>query len=140
MPQPGAPVSLKSPEASTAAGRTARADIKANDAADPTASNKGFNTLGHRWVHIMIELPDAATNLDWELWLWDRVSEKWYIDTRNGTNGTVTLLSTAVDNPQINMIEIAGVERVWIKIDNISGVFTNGANVWLAGSGKSEQG
>ena len=135
MAHSGKAVSLVSPEAITAAKRRARAgiDVTGSPDIDPTSSDPGYNTKSARWLQITVELPDATTTLDWELWLWDHVSAMWCLDTRLGTDGTVSITDADADNPQINLVEIPGVEKVFIKLDNGTGVFTNGANVWLAG-------
>jgi len=134
MAQAGMSRSLVSPESSDPLKRRAlkNVNVPSGAAANPTASDKGFNTYGARYLHITVELPDATTTLDWELWLWDHISEKWCLDTRNGTNGTVSLADVDADNPQLNIVEIPGVERVFVKLDNGTGTFTNGANVWLS--------
>jgi len=134
MPQAGQPVSLKSPEASDASGRAARQEIKVSDASGPDSTVVGFNCRGARYVHITVSLPDAGTALDWSLWLYDEVSGKWCLDSRPGTAGVVSIAAASTDNPQYNIIEIAGVSRVWIQLANLTGTFTEGASVWVSGS------
>lgn len=136
---PGVPVSLVQPSAENAADRRA---IKSADAAngEPEGSTAGFFAQGRRWLHIVVSLPDAATSITWKLWTWDSVSELWTLDTRPGTGGTVALSDTDDDNPQRNLIEIDGVDRVYIELDDFVGVFTEGVDVWLSANGIVEGG
>lgn len=132
MAHPGKSVSLVSPEATTAAKRRARADVDVTGSPDSSpTTEEGFGTKGARWLHLRIELPDATTSCDWELWLWDHISSSWELDTRNGSGGTVSVTST--DEGNLSIIELPGVERVFVKLDNGAGTFTNGVNVWLGG-------
>lgn len=130
---PGVPVSLRSAEATTAAERRAYSPVKANNGV-PTADTIGLHTQGRRWLHIIVELPDASTSLTWSLWLWDSVSELWCLDTRLGTAGVVAMTDADADNPQHNIVEINGVDKVYIQFAGMTGVFTAGVNVWLSSS------
>lgn len=128
------PRSLVNPvEGSTAASRRAIADLQAVNG-PPVDVTSGFSTVGQRWLHIEIELPDAATDVVWKLWVWSDVAELWFVDTRSGTDGEVDLAFADGDNPQKNIIEIAGSPRCYIEFTTMNGVFTAGVNVWLSAS------
>lgn len=135
--QPGAPVSLVQPASTVLAKRRALKSVKADNGA-PTTANQGFFTQNKRWLHIVISMPDAATTMDWKLWTWDAVSEKWCLDTRLGTSGVVSMV--AADSPSRSIVEIDGLDKVYIELDNMGGVFTSGVDVWLATSGTVEPG
>lgn len=96
--------------------------------------SEGFDTHGQRWLHIEMVLPDAGTAIEWVLWIWSDVSEKWHIDCRPGTSGVVSLAYADTDNPQKNVIEIAGGPRVYLEIRNMTGTFAIGMDAWLSAS------
>lgn len=130
------PSSLNNPHASTAAERRARADVNVSTTPDssPTDPRQGFSTRYCRWLHVTIEIQDAGKGCDWELWCYDGVAGKWYLDTRVDTT---TLATSDNDYPVYgSVIELAGtVERVYVKLDNATGAgWVNGVNVWLSGS------
>jgi hypothetical protein len=134
------PRSLVNPgPGSTSATRRAIADLLAVNGApvqgDPT---EGFSTAGQRFLHIEIELTDAATTVEWKLWLWSDVNEKWHVDTRAGVSGLVELAESDDDNPQKNIIEIAGSPRCYIEFVTMTGAFASGVNVWLSANSYRE--
>lgn len=134
----GLPVSLVSPQAATAAERRAIASLKAsnqNPNALASPAKAGFFSYGKRFLHIVIKLPDAGTSITWSLWTYDSVSELWCIDTRLGTSGVVSLAASDTDNPQRSIIEIDGLDRVYLQITTAGGVFAQGVDAWLATSG-----
>jgi hypothetical protein len=138
--QPGSPVSLKSAHArDDADARRVLADVGAANS-PPAADEKGFSVQGKRWLHIVISLPDAGTSITWRLWTWDNVSELWCLDTRPGIGGTVSLAVADADNPQRSIIEVAGLDRVYLEIVTATGTFTNGLNAWLASNGEVDGG
>ena len=132
MAHPGTAVSLVSPEATTAAKRRALKDV--NVTGSPMAvpvAQPGFNAKSARWLHVVINMPDATTTMDWSLYLWDALSGKWCLDTRLGTDGVVSMTDADADNPQLNIVEISGVQKVYVRLFNGTGTFTDGADVWL---------
>lgn len=134
---PGVPVSLVQPGAATAAERKAVANLKAANGA-PAADAAGFHTQGKRFLHIVVQLPDAGTSVEWSLWTWDAASGLWCLDTRPGTAGTVAL--AVADSPQRSIVEIDGLERVYLQFKTFAGAFTTGLNAWLATSGEVDGG
>lgn len=149
MPQPGSPTSLHKPDADAGDDRRiiANYDVSAGGAGDmpeptdpplQTSKLEGYNTRGARWLHYMVELLEAGTGVDFQLWLFDGNARRWYKDTRLGTDGTVTIAPADADYPQnAGIIEVAGVERAYIRLLNDTGAWTggatDGANAWLAG-------
>jgi hypothetical protein len=136
---PGLPVSLVCPQAATATERRAIAGLKTSNEDDPNSVDSpgtfGFFAQGKRFLHIMIDLPDSGTSITWSLWTYDSVSELWGLDTRLGTDGVVTLSASDADNPQRSIIEIDGLDRVYLQVTTTGGVFTEGVDAWLATSG-----
>ena len=135
------PFSLVQNQADTPAARAARknVDVDTNPDSDPSAVTDGFHTGNRRWLHITAELNDASTTADLELWLLDEVAGLWYLDTRLGTGGTVTI--DQADGVYHTFVEIAQASRAFIKLDNATGVWAGGASdgcsVWLSSSGEA---
>jgi hypothetical protein len=136
---PTIPQSIHNPSAATAAERAIRAniDISAGADSDPVAgTDLGFNTHGAQWLHILAKAGDAGTTFDFEVWLWDVAAGDWYLDTRLGTAGTVTVIQTADDHPKGLIVEIAGAPRVFVKLDNNTGTWSGdadkGASIWIS--------
>ena len=137
---PTIPQSIHNPTAVLAADRAIRAnvDISAGVDSDPIAADAGFNTHGAQWLHVLAKTGDAATTFDFEVWLWDTAAAEWYLDTRPGTDGTVTVTQAAADHPKGLIVEIAGVPKVFVKLDNNTGVWSGdadkGASIWISHS------
>lgn len=93
----------------------------------------GYEVGGSPTVHVVVKLPDSATSLDWELYTYDSASQEWTLDTRPGTDGVVSMVSG--DSPARTILELPGVEKVALKISNLSGTFTTGYSAWLVGGG-----
>jgi hypothetical protein len=146
MPQPGSPTSLISPEAAAGDDRRCIANYDATvDMAVPTdpplitTKLEGWNTRGARWLHYLVELLEAGSGCDFELWLFNDNARRWYLDTRLGTDGLVTIATTDADYPKnAGIIEIAGASRAYIRLLTETGTWTggatDGANVWLSGT------
>ena len=115
-------------QGATAADRRALVEVQAVNAV-PTLATDGVNAGSHDWLHIVIELLDAATSLEWELYTWDDASEKWTLRTDLGS----TILAVA-DSPDGSIVQIAGASRVYLRFPTMTGTFTNGVNAWLSGS------
>lgn len=98
------------------------------------AAQAGFDTSGARYAHIIINLPDGSTSVEWSLYLYNDVSELWCLDTRLGTGGVVALADTDTDNPQCSIVEIVGVSKIAIVFDTMTGTFTSGIDAWLSAS------
>lgn len=139
------PVSLVNSSSGVVAARRARAEIAV---ADPAAApinlvdTPGTATNGPRWLHIKILLNDAGSSITWQLWLFDRASGRWGLDTRPGTDqgtpGTVALAQTDADHPQKSIIEIARVSHVFVRLLTFAGfpvppAVIGGVDVWLSG-------
>lgn len=120
------PESLK--QGTTAADRRVLSAVKVNQAA-PSAATDGEDTGSNDWLHIMLEVPDAATSFDWLLWEYDEASELWAIRTDIGTPNVNTS-----DSPDLSVIQIVGSRRVYVQVLNMVGTFTSGVNLWLSGS------
>jgi len=150
MSQPGTPTSLIKPDADAGDDRRVIANYDvavAGDMAEPTdptsltAKLEGFNTRGARWLHYLVELLDVAataSGVDFQLWLFDKNARRWRLDTRLGTNGTVTIANTDADYPKNGgIVEIAGMERAYIRLLTDTGTWSGdadkGANAWLGG-------
>jgi len=147
MSHPGAPTSLIKPDAEAGDSRrcVANLDVNATPMAAPTDPSSitdklpGWNTRGARWIHYFIELGlDANAGCDFQLWLFDANARRWYLDTRLGTDGTVTITSSDADYPKnAGIIEIVGVERAYLRLLTATGVWSGdadkGANAWLSG-------
>ena len=150
MPQPGSPTSLIKPDATPGDDMRIIANYDVSVAGDMDAPTdpaamtdklEGWNTRGARWLHYMVELLDVAataSGVDFQLWLFDGNVRRWYLDTRLGTSGTVTIANTDAGYPKkAGIIEIAGAERAYLRLLNDTGTWSGdadkGANAWLAG-------
>lgn len=100
--------------------------VAANGA--PNLATDGFQTDYAEYLGINFLLNDAATSLEWRLWLYDTVSETWSLDNRPGVAGTVTITST--DTDRISIIAIPGVNRIYVELLTFAGVFVVGVDVW----------
>jgi len=86
----------------------------------PDTAKAGVNTKGRKWLHLIAKLR-VAGSATWRLWVFTEMSQEWCIDTEFGTAGTVTLALADIDNPQWNVREIAGVERIYVEVDGFAG-------------------
>lgn len=121
------PVSLK--EGATANDRRIiTAALIANG--PPSATTDGWPTFNASHLHTVVDVLDAGGSIDWSLWLYSRFHEKWCLDTRLGTAGVVSLAGADTDNPQLKIVEIAGVDRVYIELANLVGM-VNGVDVHI---------
>lgn len=149
MPQPGQAVSLVKPEGDAGNDRRAIANYDVNgsgdmpaptDPASLTTKMQGWNVRGARWLRYFIELLDTAptaAGVDFQIWLFDGEARRWYLDTRLGTNGTVTIANTDAGYPKrAGVLEVNGAERAYIRLLNDTGTWSGaadkGANVWLS--------
>jgi len=129
---PGSPTSLVNPTAELAADRRALRDVATAQAAPTT--EPGFATRCHRWLHVEIDVKDG-TSMDYQVWLKRTgMSEQWSLDTRVGTAGTGAALASG--SPVSFILEIDGVDRVFIRLLNPVGGPTTGTDVWLGSSGE----
>lgn len=132
---PGAPVSLV--DGATSADRRA---IKNSLTAisTPVAVDKGWKTKYKRWLHIVVKIETTASVV-YSLYTRSEEDGEWALDTRLGTAGVVTLAVADADNPQRSIVEIAGVDEVYISLTHTTPA-GNGVSVWLATSGQTELG
>jgi hypothetical protein len=100
--------------------------------ATPTLATQGASVEAYRFIQVVVQLQDVGATCSWQLWLYDDASTKWCLDTRIGVNGTESMAQSDADNPQINMIEVAGVSRAYVKISALAGEAT-GCNAWISG-------
>jgi len=120
---PGSPVSLVNPEKTTPVDRRAiRGATGANGA--PSGAKAGFATQNRKWLHIVLSLT-GGTSVDWTLWTWDKNDQKWTPDSEVGTVTTDT-----ADSPARSVVELAGVDRVYVELDTF--VAAPSVDVWLA--------
>ena len=136
---PTIPKSIHNPAATTAAERAVRAyvDVDSNPDTDPVAgTDQGFNTHQSQWLHVLAKTEDANATFDLEVWLWDVAAADWYLDTRLGTDGTITVDQAGADHPKGFIVEIAGAPKVFVKLDNATGTWAggaaDGASVWIS--------
>lgn len=134
------PQSIHNPAALTAADRAVRGNVNVdtNPDSDPTPTDRGFNTHEGDFLHVLAKAGDVTTTFDLELWLWDVAAGDWYMDTRIGTAGTLTVTQAGPAHPAGFIIETRGAPRVFVKLDNASGVWSGdpdkGASVWISHS------
>ena len=132
------PKSIHNSGAAAAADRAIRAniDVATSSDPDPVADTNGFNTHGGDWLHFLAKAGDVGTTFDLEVWLWNAAAADWYLDTRPGTAGTVTVTQAAADHPKGFIIETRGAPKVFVKLDNDTGVWSGdpdkGASVWIS--------
>ena len=128
------PKSLVQPDAKTAAERRLLRSVIAANGAPSGISRTGKGTSGHRFLFVTIKLKDVGTTLKWRLWHLDRVSDEWCLDPRIGGcgEGEQFVDADGVFNPQRGIIEVGGIDKVYIELTEMTGVFANGVDVWLA--------
>ena len=129
------PKSLVQPDASTAPNRRAlKGIVSANGV--PDANTKGYSTSGHRFLHIAIDFPSGSVS--WRLWHKMRVSEKWAVHTDipglDVSPFTEALtFGTIGEQPRHKVIDVHGVDKVYIELISPTGVGT-GVDLWVAAS------
>lgn len=128
----GIPTSLVSPEAASAADRRYIKNQKTNGSA-PTVVTNGVRTHGCEQLIVVIQLPDAGTSLDYTVYVWDHVAEVWCIAQ------AATSVAVAA-SPARAVVPIYGAMKVAVLLNNFSGTFTTGANVWLSDNGRMDNG
>lgn len=137
---PGSPTSLVSPQAEEADDRRAIAGATAANGVPDDEDTPGFATRCHRWLHVEI-LITGGTSVDWRLWTKRTgMSSMWCLDTRIGSAASDyahQVLEAGPDNPQNSIIEIVGIDRVYIELLDFVASPT-GVDVWLGTSGDVE--
>jgi hypothetical protein len=117
----------------TAAARRVLAGVIAASTA-PVAATAGIPTTSARFLHVVGKLNDG-TSIKIKVWLRDSVSQEWTLDTDLGSNGLVTITQASpTSNPFRGLVEIAGIEEVYVQTLSPVGVLVAGLDVWLAGS------
>lgn len=92
-------------------------------------TQSGYSTNGASNLHVVFNLPDPTTSLEWQLYTYDSASELWALDTRPGSSGTVSVDDTL--SPQRTILELGGIERVALVTQTLSGTFTTGYSAWM---------
>jgi hypothetical protein len=88
----------------------------------------GYGVGLAKYIDVVSDLPDAGTSLDWQLYLWDPVSENWFPETTTGVTGV-----TVAASPEVTRVDITGYSRVAVVTTSLSGTFTVGYSIWLKG-------
>lgn len=123
------PESLANPRAATAERRRAIEGAKATTAA-PVASDAGFHTRNHRYLHLAAACR-VGGSASVTLWGRHEVSGVWAVMTWIGTSGVVSL--TFAGGPLIlEPALLAGIDRVYPQVSAYTGPAE--LDVWLAGS------
>ena len=132
-PNPHAPVSLVNPRNPDPLKRRAVAGGTATNG-PPTGSTKGFKTLHRRYLHVVVKIAGGST-VDWKLWVQNKFSGEWGVDTRVGAGTGIQTLATAdIDNPQNSILELVGSDMVYVELLNFGGGET--VDVWLGAAGE----
>lgn len=103
----------------TAAARRALAAV-AGATADPTLASDGHPIDGGDWLHIYVQFNAPATDCELTPWFYSQISERWYA-------GDALIFSSTGDT--FTVIEIRGEERVYLRVDSVTG--GGSINAWL---------
>ena len=137
---PGTPVSLYQPQKEAAADRAVfSVETAAAPNSAPDADENGHNTLGLKKCHISVEVIESGATVTYQVYTRSYYDGLWHLRDDVGVGGTVTVTEGVVPHPPETKFDFNGADRVYVHVTS-NGATTDGFNLWIAGSGKYEDG